>query len=443
MLAAALVLALAGITAAAVGPLHAADLSFPEARAALQARSDKMRAAEANLERQQFEAKAVETLGYPELTLNATQVYGRKTFDFRVPIIGNLTYDYDFDGPRSSLLMNWPIYTGGKIDAAQKARAAEVGGAQAELRETGERLDFELIARYFGLRLAMTAERLRETQLEQADRQLARARRFEALGQVSALERLAAQVARDEVARDLVKARREREAADAALTRMLRQTGSVRPTTPLFVVTAPLEPLTSWLREAEARNPILGVLRAKGSAADQGVVAAQADYLPQIFAFGQYNFIKFYLTPIEPDWIAGVGVNLKLFSREDRASKVGAARAQKSQVDALEAEARNAIETAVEAAWLRTAQAREQFGLLDSAVLLARENLRLRERAYEEGQAVTLDINEARNSLMRAETGRAQIAFEFVVALGALLEASGQIDRFPEFIRRADVEVQP
>ncbi len=417
------------------------DLSFEAARAALLAKSDRLKAAEANINRQEFEVRAVETLGYPELTLNATQVYGRKTFDLSALPIGVSAYDYNFDGPRSSVLMTWPIYTGGKVGAAQKLREAELTGARAELLEAEERLDFQLVGRYFGLRLATTIEGLRQVQLEQAERQLARSRRFEAQGQISAVERLSAQVSRDEVARDVVKAQRERESAEAALARMLRQTGASRPTTPLFVVTSPIEPLAVWLREAELRNPTLALIKSKGQAADQGIAVARADYLPQVFAFGQYNFITTYLTPIEPNWIAGIGVNIKLFSREDRASKVGAARAQKAQVDALEAEAVNGIQSAVEVAWLRLGQAREQFRLFDSALELARENLRLRERAFEEGQSVTIDVNEARNSLIRAETGRAHIAYEFVVALGALLEASGQIGRFPEFMNRAEVRL--
>jgi outer membrane protein TolC len=371
--------------------------------------------------------------------LNATQLFGIKTFDLSALPIGVSAYNYNFDGPRSSLLLNWPIYTGGKITAAQRFREAEVSGAKAELHETEERLDLTLIARYFGLRLAGIVEGLRKAQLEQSERQLGRARRFEAQGQISAVERLSAQVSRDEVARDVVKASRERESAEASLVRMLRQTGAVQPTTPLFVVTSPIEPLTVWLREAETKNPTLALIKSKGTAAEQGIAVAKSEYMPQVFAFGQYNFVKYYLTPIEPDWIAGIGVNFKLFSREDRASKVGAAQAQKTQVDALEAEALNGIQTAVEASWLRLAQAREQFRLFDSAVELARENLRLRERAFEEGQSVAIDVNEARNSLIRAETGRAQVAYEFVVSLGALLEASGQIARFPEFIKRAEV----
>jgi outer membrane protein TolC len=418
------------------------ELSFDQARAALLSRSDKLKAAEANVSKQEFEVKAAETLGYPELTLNATQVYGRKNFELGgLPIVGSLTYDYNFDGPRSSILMNWPIYTGGKITAAQKFREAEVDGAKAELHETEERLDLELVARYFGLRLATVVERLRQSQLDQAERQLARARRFEIQGQISVVERMSAQVARDEVARDVIKAGREREAAEAALSRLLRHSGTVQATTPLFVVTTPIDPLAVWLRDAEARSPLLAAIRSKGLAAEQGIAAARAEYLPQVFAFGQYNMITHYLTPIEPNWIAGIGVNVKLFSREDRASKVGAAQAQKTQASALEAEALNSVQTAVEAAWLRLGQAREQFRLFDSAVELARENLRLRERAFEEGQSVTIDVNEARNSLIRAESGRAQIAFEFVVSLGALLEASGQIGRFGEFVQRADVRL--
>ncbi len=56
---------------------------------------------------------------------------------------------------------------------------------------------------------------------------------------------------------------------------------------------------------------------------------------------------------------------------------------------------------------------------------------------------MSIDVNEARNSLIRAETGRAQVAYEFVVSLGALLEASGQIGRFPEFMQRAEVKLLP
>ncbi len=420
---------------------HAEELSFEAARNLLLAKSDLLKAGEASIQKQELELKAVKNLGLPELTLNVGQLMGRKSFDLSELPVGINSYDYEFDGPRSSLLMAWPIYTGGKLSAVKKLHEAELSGAKAELLEVEERLDFQLIARYFGLRLAVVVEDLRQNQLNQAERQLASARRFEAQGQISALERLSAEVAHDEVARDMVKAQRDRESAEAGLARMLRQTNNPIPSTALFVITSPIKPLEQWLQDAELHNPKLALIKSKAQAAEQGIVVAKSEYMPQVFAFGQYNLTTEYLTPIEPDWIAGIGVNFKLFSSIDRASKLGAARAQKEQINALEAEASNNIQSSVENAWLRVGQAREQFRLFDSSVTLARENLRLRERAFEEGQSVAIDVNEARNSLIRAETGRAQIAYEFVVALGALLEASSQIERFPEFMKRAEVKL--
>mgnify|MGYP006277170641 CR=1 FL=1 len=424
-----------------IAAADARPLAFAEAQRSLLDASDKLKAADANVDRRQHEARAIENLGaLPDITLNATQVYGRKDFEFGpFPIVGKLTYNYNFDGPRSSLLANWPIYTGGRITAAQKALAAEVDVSRAERRDSGEKLELELIQRYFGLRLATTVERLRTAQLELADRQLNRAQRFESEGQLAKVERLSAQVARDEAARDQVKAQRDREIAEAALSRMLREGGPIQPTTPLFVLTTALAPLAQWVDEADAASPALAGLHAKAVAVDQGIDAAQSSFLPDVFAFGQYNMITSHLTPIEPNWVFGIGVNFKLYSSEDRSSKVSAARSLKQEIDAVEAEARNQVRTGVEAAWLRVAQTREQFKLYDSSLDLARENLRLRERGFEAGQATTLDINDARNSLLRVETGRAQAAYEFVLALATLLEVSGQMGRFGEFVQRADV----
>ena len=128
------------------------------------------------------------------------------------------------------------------------------------------------------------------TQLEQAERQLARSRRFEAQGQISAVERLSAQVSRDEVARDLVKAQRERDrpkppgphaapyqraaADDAAVRRHLTARA-----------------LGGLVARRRGRESDAGLIKSKGQAADQGIAAANSDYLPQVFAFGQYNFI--------------------------------------------------------------------------------------------------------------------------------------------------------
>lgn len=421
----------------------AAGLSFDEARAVLQSRSDALLAAHAETGQRQMEAKAAETLGYPEVSLDYVQIEGKKAVDLGTfPILGHVATEYDLGGPRSRVTMNWPIFTGGKITAVQQAKAADAQAAQEDQRNTEGRLDSELAQRYFGLRLASNIERLRQALFEQSERDYQRALRFEKQGQISALERLSSQVARDEAEREHVKAASTLATAKAALARLLRS-DVVDATSPLFMHSRPIPPLDEWLQLARNANPMLAMLHAKHQAAEQGVDAARAAYYPEVFAYGEYNVIKRNLSLTEPDWIAGIGVRVKLLSREDRGSSVSAARLQAEKVNSLRDETLNKVETAVETYWLQATQAQQQYTLFTSSLTMARENLRLRQRAFEEGQSTVLEVNDARNALLRAETEQSRIAYEFDVTLVALLEMCGQSARYSDYIKTADVTLMP
>jgi outer membrane protein TolC len=422
----------------AAGMADALDLNLDQARSRVQASSDKLRAAGEDIQRRELDAKAARTLGYPDLQVGLNQVYGRKEIEISpVPFIGSINTTAHLDGPRAPLTSTWPLYTGGKIGAVQAALAAEVQASTAQRRGVEEQLERELVQRYFGLRLTRQLLALRVQQLAQAERQLVQATAFETQGQISRVERLTSQVARDDAARELNRARSDDRIAEAALRRLLRVDEPLNADTPLFVLGTSLPPLADWQADAARANPLLATLDAKTVVASQGVQIAKAEFLPSVGAFADYELIRNYLSLVEPNWKAGIGISFKIFSREDRQSKVAAASAQQRQVEAQRAEVLNEIMLAVEASWMRVEQAREQFVLLDSALELTRENLRLRERGFGEGQATSLDVNEARNAVTRVELGRAQVAYDYVVALAALLETSGQSQRFGEFQRQA------
>src|SRR5258708_5225198 len=177
-------------------------------------------------------------------------------------------------------------------------------------------------------------------------RQLDRAKRFEARGQIPAVERLNAQVARDEAARGHVSAQRDLEIAAMRLQRLLVSEQPVGVTTPLFVVTSDVGSLAHWLGLAEKDSPILRAFAARKSQAEQGIVAAEARWKPEVYAYGTYNMIRHYQTLIEPNWRAGVGVSFALFAREDRANQVFAAREALRAVESQDGETRNRLLTA-------------------------------------------------------------------------------------------------
>jgi len=434
------------VGAALVGHARGAEpgvLSYEEARTTLYEVSDALKASEAAVSRNQNEARAAKTLGLPDLSVNAIEVFGEKTGTIEGTPLGNIPFSDNLRGPRSSVNSTWSIYSGGRITATQKALAAGVQAANAELSHTEEDLDVLLAKAYFGLELAANVERTRTSVLEQADRQLDRAIHFEQQGVIPRVERLSAQVSRDEAAREQVSAQRDREIAEASLRRLLHREAAVGTSTPLFISTRPLKPLTEWLGLAESASPTLAVLAARRNQAEQGVALEQSRWKPEIFAFGSYSMIRKYQTLIEPDWIAGVGVNFKIFSRVDRASKVSAARATLHEAESLQSAAGTGIATEVEAAYRRVEQSREQFKLLDSTMALAEENLRLHERGFGEGQATSLDVSDARNALARSQTARSLAAYDYIIALVQLLQASGQTKTFPEFIQQADITLSP
>jgi outer membrane protein TolC len=152
---------------------------------------------------------------------------------------------------------------GGRITATQRALAAGVDQARAELAGTEGHLDLQLTQVYFGVALAANVERTRTTQLRDADRHLERAIRFEQRGIIAKVERLNAQVSRDEAARELVRAQSDRKIAEARLQRLLHRDATVEPSTPLFVITNALKPLPDWISAAEHQNPILAAFDAK------------------------------------------------------------------------------------------------------------------------------------------------------------------------------------
>jgi len=430
-----------GLSACA-GIASAQPLSYEDARVALHSVSDLQKAVESNVRRTEYEARAADSLRLPELSVNATEIFGLKTGTLDTPL-GAIDIHDDFTGPRSSIDSIWSIYTGGRITATQRALAAGVDQAQAELTGTAEHLDVELAQVYFGVVLAANVERTLTEQVQLADRQLNRAEHFEQRGIIAKVERLNAQVSRDEAARQLVRAQSDSRIAQARLQRLLHQDAPMEPSTPLFVITEALEPLPEWLAAADRQHPVLAALDAQREQAQQAVEIAQSLWRPTVSAFGSYSLINRYHELTEPDWIAGVGVQFTLLSRVDRSSKVSAAQEVVRQVQAQQDESRNDIRTAVETAYRKVEQAREQFALLDSSLAAARENLRLRERGFEEGEATSLDVNDARTSVSRAETARSVAAYEFDVALAELLEASGQASTLPQHIQRADIRLQP
>jgi len=342
----------------------------------------------------------------------------------------------------AGLELTWPVFTGGAISAANSAAEARLGDARAQTRSVEQSLQAELVARYFGLRLAEQARAVRRQVLDGMERHLREAERLEAEGMIARAELLHAEVARAEAARALQAAGQDVLLAQAALRALLHEQIDPRPSTPLFIV-HDLPPLAAMVQDAVAANPDLLRLDARRELAESAVRAERADYLPDVALFARYELYPEDLTVLDPRWAVGIGFQLALFDGFARGHRVSAARATVSMVEHTRQGVRNDTALLVEHRYRRVVKAVEQYDALASTIDLARENLRVRTRAFEEGMATSLDVVDAANRLSGIELARLGAAHDFATSLAELLAATGHAERFTDYLEQADVEVTP
>ena len=104
---------------------------------------------------------------------------------------------------------------------------------------------------------------------------------------------------------------------------------------------------------------------------------------------------------------------------------------------------RSDIALLVEKNWLAVEQARTSYQSGQAQEDLAHALLRLRVAGLKEGTSTSLDLIDAQLNLAKVQTERASAANNYVQALAALLESSGQTAAFEQYMARADIVITP
>ena len=259
-----------------------------------------------------------------------------------------------------------------------------------------------------------------------------------ATGVISRLERLQAQAALADAAQQARKARDEAQLAATALARTLKVVAPLRPSSPLFVASQPLPALQGFIDAALAQHPGLSKVQAKRREAAALHDAQEALRKPQVLGFG--------LSDIrtgggKPNWVAGVAVRWTLWDSVDRDQLAASGQRKIEQAELTEQQARSDIALLVEKNWLAVEHARTQYLAQQAQEDLARELLRLREAGQREGTGTLLEWMDARVNLAKVQTERAQTAHQYIQALAALLQSTGQSDAFGRYMAEADIQI--
>lgn len=452
-----LVLMIPACLAATAG---AAELSFTEAWQRVKSASEALQAEQANIERSEHERDAARDLYLPQLNLSAGYMYlddsvelsGSQLLDSisgseqLVHVLGTLAPSLGLSQADlasllglsstiserevliSGLSVLWPLYTGGRISAAQDIAEARVRESelqyQLKLRDRFE----ELCKRYFGVIFAGQIVDTRREVEASLQKHLEHATLLYKNGQIAEVERMQAEASYDRARVNRLKAEADLRIASSALNSLLGEDEPVQPSTALFVRNE-LPLLEPSIQGALAGFPGLAIYDAKEEMAAGKAALEKGRYFPEVAAIGNYSLhegdgLAYELTP---DWFVGVSVSVPLIDRSGRGGHYRAAKSMQRKIDLLRSQARKDISLLVEKTWRETSQALAEYEGLKTSLHLAEETVVLRNKAFQQGLATSLDVIDANLFVASVKTQRSLAAYTYVKRLARLLTLSGKV----------------
>jgi outer membrane protein len=359
---------------------------------------------------------------------------------------GNYQHNDEAMGPTGedkywsfSVVARQAIYAGGGIAATVKGQQLSLDAAVLSLQAVINDALLDVRTRFYTVLLSREKIKVQEQNTELLRRQLQDVKnRYEA-GTVSNFEVLRAEVALANAQTPLFTARNDYRLAIEELRRALGFTNATPNTlrdAPEFLGTLEFTPasfdLQTALTTAHEQRPDLQRLRKLESAAEQGVIARQANYYPTVSLFGAYDWRKGYNSNSFPGsregWTLGVGSTWNIFDGKATAGRVVQARSQLIQAKLASEEAQLAVDVDVRRAISTFQQATELAEVSKKVVGQAEEALRLANARYNSGTATQLDVLTSQVDLTTARLNQLQTFYAYNVAVANTRNAMGQSD---------------
>lgn len=333
-----------------------------------------------------------------------------------------------------------PIYTGGKIAAANQAAKIKFEASEIELIQKSHELTGELVERYFGLILANQAVRVREEVKTGMEKHFIDATKLAHEGMIAQVEVLNAKVYYADADRELKKSGRQVEILNEAVLNTVagEEIAQITPLSDLFYLDK-IEPLDYFRQKAQENSPLLRQVNKKRDLASQGIKVEQSAYLPTIAATGTYDLVNKDLSPYLPDYMVGVGLQWSLFDGNARSRKIKAARLQKMEAEDFYARAESDIHSAITKYYQELNMYLEQINELEAAMDFTKEYARARDKAFSEGMATATQVSDANLAVAKVKIDRLQAIYAWDVALSKLLYYSGISDQFVSYMKNPDV----
>lgn len=445
---------------------YGADITFSQALESLYGTHEGMAQAEADYKQKEYAKKAALGLYSPRLSLNAGYAYFGNDLTMEVDltpisntvngILGSLPIPLAPLSLPSSMdqvvqkdqffslnaAMIWPVFTGGKIYAANQAASANLEMAKYGRTIRRDELGIAMAEKYFTLRFIKDIIALKQEVKNSMQEHYNKALKLEKAGMLAKVERLHAEMALSDAEKSLDTSIREAKLVESSLKSMLSSNDdNITPATPLFIIKSEdIEALMYFQDMASTANAKLKQVQSAKKLAHAGVINSTSSFIPKINAFGMVNIYDYQLSSLSPDYMVGVQMSLNVFDGLQNYHQLKASKQTEESTKLLAARAEKDIRTLVEQQYITMENARADYEASLKSLAFTEEYLRARQKAFNQGMATSLDVVDAELALSNSKMSAIQAAYKFDMALINMLSTAGIFDSFETYRAKAFVE---
>jgi outer membrane protein len=338
----------------------------------------------------------------------------------------------------------WPIYTAGRLDALERAAAAEAGAAGADLEAARADLRLEVTRAYWAVATSREAVRVLEESVARADAQVRDARQRLDVGLVPPSDVLTFEAQRSSEELQLIEAGNLLESSLVDLRRLVGadptveidladrlDAAPVTATVPVSDVKSEAE-VATLVDEARKQRPELRALTFRFEGAQARQEAATTGQKPTIALAGGYDFAKpnpkiFPREDVwQTSWDIGVNVTWTFFDSGRTRAEVAEAAAAARAIDERQKELDTVVSADVRQRLLDLRSSQAAVRAAEAGVRAAAEARRVLAERLAVGVATTTDVLVAQEQLLDAELARARALANVRLAEARLQRALGR-----------------
>ena len=341
---------------------NAQELSLKLAHDLMLTNNGEVKASSFEVKAMEEEHKAAKGLRLPTVSVSGTYIHLdediKMDLNHQRDLVGGLLSISD----ASAVLGNWnltlqeknlgfasadismPLFSGGKINAANKASEIKLELTETNHQIKEEELTINLINYFFKLKLAKEAVQLRKEVYDVILLHNNQATKFFENGLIPEVETLNAKVALSNANRELLAAKKDVDLATTAVQNLIGIT-TIEGFSSKFNEPTIVKPLKEFQDDMLNENQQLKTIEKNHELAEDGVKVENSDYFPKVGVMGKYVLWKDNLPLVDTKWFVGVGVEWELFNGFQREHKINASKYKIQQVEEFDKQARLNLDT--------------------------------------------------------------------------------------------------